>query len=105
MKRESDEVTIILPMLDYFGLGNEINMEAPKYRPANYTFQSYVNGWNYKTEAIQAAVEKVCLGAVLGFMSPSFLILDIIKSNWSAEALFQLGYDPKNPSDKRSVIP
>lgn len=82
--------------LDSFELGNEINMEAPKYRPANYTLQSYVNEWNYKTAAIKAAVEKACPGASLGFMSPSFVILDIIKSNWTAEALFKLGYDPKN---------
>lgn len=82
--------------LDSFELGNEINMEASKYRPANYTLQSYVDEWNYKTAAIEAAVEKGCPGTVLGFMSPSFVILDIIKSSWNAEALFQLGYDPKN---------
>lgn len=82
--------------LDSFELGNEINMEAPKYRPANYTLQSYVNEWNYKTAAIKAAYKKACPGAFPGFMAPSFVILDIIKSNWTAEALFQLGYDPKN---------
>lgn len=82
--------------LDSYELGNEINMEAPNYRPANYTLQSYVNEWNYKTAAIKAAVEKACPGAFPGFMSPSFVILDIVKSNWTAEAMFQLGYDPKN---------
>ncbi|KAF3384630.1 Beta-glucuronidase [Penicillium rolfsii] len=82
--------------LDSFELGNEINMEAPKYRPANYTLQSYVDEWNYKTTAIKATVEKACPGPFPGFMSPSFVILDIIKSTWNAEAVFQLGFDPKN---------
>lgn len=82
--------------LDSFELGNEINMEAPKYRPANYTIQSYVDEWNYKTTAIKTAVEKACPGFFPGFMSPSFVILDLVKNNWTAEELFKLGYDPKN---------
>ncbi|KAJ5370389.1 uncharacterized protein N7496_006481 [Penicillium cataractarum] len=82
--------------LDSFELGNEINMEAPEYRPANYTLQSYSNEWNYKTAAIKTAYEKACPGAFPGFMAPSFVFSDIVKNNWTAEELFQLGYDSKN---------
>lgn len=82
--------------LDSYELGNEINMEAPEYRPANYTLQSYADEWNYKTAAIKAAVEEACHSAFPGFMAPSFVIMDLVKNNWTAEDLFQLGYDPKN---------
>lgn len=89
--------------LDSFELGNEINFEAPKYRPANYTLSSYANEWNYKSEAIKAAFEEACPGAFPGFMAPSFVIMSLVKNNWTVEELFELGFDTKNLTKEISL--
>lgn len=88
--------------LDAFEQGNEINTEAPNYRPVNYTLQSYANEWNYKTAAIKTAYEKLCPGAFPGLMSPILVILDRLKNNYTAEALFQLGFSLKNLAEDLS---
>jgi hypothetical protein len=57
----------------------------------------YVHEWNYKSAAVVAAVQKACPGKFPGFMAPSFVLLDFITPNgWTADGLYQLGYDRNN---------
>lgn len=84
--------------LHLFELGNEINYNPYRYRPANYTLDDYLHEWNYKSQAIEAAYHKFCDGSFPGFMAPSFLKVLFYTPNttWSMEELFARGYDPKN---------
>ncbi|KAJ5489322.1 L-xylulose reductase [Penicillium diatomitis] len=83
--------------LNSYELGNEFNMEAFKYRPANYTLQSYIDEWNSKTAAIMNAVKMSCPGTNPGFMAPSWVLAPMVKSeNWTIEELFKSGFDPRN---------
>lgn len=56
----------------------------------------YVHEWNHKSAAVTAAVQNACPGPFAGFMAPSFVLLNFIENQWSAEELFNLGYDPHN---------
>ncbi|KAJ5770386.1 uncharacterized protein N7511_002437 [Penicillium nucicola] len=86
--------TSIGPQLKLFELGNEWNYEASIYRGANYSMPEYVDEWNSKSTAIKAAVQKACPGSFPGFMAPSFLVFSLFENGWSAEEVFNLGFDP-----------
>lgn len=84
------------PQLDLYELGNEWNYAFENYRPANYSLLDYVEEWNKKSMVIKSAVQKACPGPFPGFMAPSFVSLDFLDTEWSAEALYNLNYDPHN---------
>ncbi|KAF4770442.1 hypothetical protein HAV15_013029 [Penicillium sp. str.  len=50
--------------------------------------------WNSKSAIVKSAVQKACTGSFPGFMAPSFVLLDFIDdTTWTAEDLYNLGYD------------
>ncbi|KAJ5676453.1 uncharacterized protein N7477_002086 [Penicillium maclennaniae] len=88
--------TSIGPQLELFELGNEWNFAPGEYRAANYSMLDYVHEWNQKSAAVKAAAQKACPGPFPGFLAPSFVLGNIIESQWSAEEVFNLGYDPQS---------
>ncbi|KAJ6131215.1 hypothetical protein N7523_001675 [Penicillium sp. IBT 18751x] len=83
------------PQLELFELGNEWNYASKNYRSGNYSELDYVEEWNQKSTFIKAAVQKACPGRFPGFMAPSFVLLsETDSSGWTAEELYNLGYDP-----------
>lgn len=57
----------------------------------------YVLEWNHKSAIVKTAVEEACPGSFPGFMAPSLVLLDSINTNgWTAQKIFDLGYDEKN---------
>ncbi|KAJ5951122.1 uncharacterized protein N7479_009535 [Penicillium vulpinum] len=93
----TEACTSIGPQLHLFELGNEFNFAPGKYRAANYSLLDYAEEWNTKSAIIKSAVQKACPGSFPGFMAPSFVLLDfIVKTSWTAEELYNLGYDKDN---------
>ncbi|KAJ5653850.1 hypothetical protein N7490_000853 [Penicillium lividum] len=85
------------PQLELFELGNEWNYAAKNYRPGNYSELDYTQEWNRKSAFVHVAVKKACPGLSPGFMAPSFVLLDDTDSSgWTAEELYNLGYDPND---------
>ena len=83
--------------LELFELGNEWNFAPGVYRSTNYSELDYAQEWNRKSAVVQAAVQKGCPGPFPGFLAPSFVLLDFVDTNgWTAEELYNLGYDPRN---------
>lgn len=90
----TEACTSIGPQLHLFELGNEFNFAPGKYRAANYSLLDYVGEWNSKSAIVKSAVQKVCPGSFPGFMAPSLVLLDFIDdTTWTAEDLYNLGYD------------
>jgi hypothetical protein len=75
-------------------LGNEWDYDPQRYRPASYSVHDYVDEWNLKSAAVMAAIREACPDLDLGFMAPTFIFLDTIDEAWTAEEVFNLGYDP-----------
>ena len=89
--------TSIGSKLHLFELGNEWNFAPGKYRSGNYSMLDYVKEWNHKSTIVKTAVEKACPGPFPGFMAPSLVLVDFIDTHgWTADKVFDLGYDEKN---------
>jgi hypothetical protein len=85
------------PQLELFELGNEWNYLSEKYRSGNYSELDYVEEWNRKSAFVQTAVHKACPGSSVGFMAPTFILLDETNPDgWTVEELYNLGYDSKD---------
>ncbi|KAJ5517111.1 hypothetical protein N7527_008671 [Penicillium freii] len=80
--------------LHLFKLGNEFNFAPGKYRAANYLLLDYVEEWNSKLTIFKSAIQKAYPSSFPGFMAPSLVLLDFIDdTTWTAEDLYNLGYD------------
>lgn len=90
----TEACTSIGSQLHLFELGNEFNFAPGKYHAANYSLLDYVEEWNSKLAIVKSAVQKACSGSFPGFMATSFVLLDFIDdTTWTAEDLYNLGYD------------
>ncbi|CAI7610721.1 unnamed protein product [Penicillium glandicola] len=89
--------TSIGPQLYLYELGNEFNFAPGTYRSTNYSLLDYSEEWNTKSAIVKSAVQKACPGSFPGFMAPSLVLLDFIaNTTWTAEDLYNLGYDEHN---------